>query len=288
MKLILGASSMNKYTIRKLFRIMFCGRYPFGLYRKYIIDTCSNGIIMKYNSTTDVGRSLFFYGSFEQSDIGYISNLIENNGHIIDVGANIGYHSICWSAMIPNYHVHSFEPGKETFDLLEFNVEKNQKNNIILMNVAVSDKSGIATFYHCSDDAYSSLKDTKRKEIVSTYEVKVITIDDYVKSHNLENVSFIKIDVEGLEHNVLIGAKETLLSKKPIVFCEIYAGSNSNENPLRTIHFIEALGYKPFILKDGKPEVFECHDDKYYNYLFMPIERLKTYGRKRQYISQGA
>lgn len=230
---------------------------------------------MKYNPRSDVGSSLFFNGSFEQSDIDYISNLIENTGHIIDVGANIGYHSICWSAQIPNHYVHSFEPGKETFDLLEFNVENNQKNNIILMNAAVSDKSGIATFYHCSDNAYSSLKDTKRKKIISTYKVQVITIDDYVKLNNLENVSFMKIDVEGFEHNVLIGAKDTLLSKKPIVFCEIYAGKNSNENPLRTIHFIEALGYKPFILKDGKSEVFECHDDNYYNYLFIPIERLK-------------
>ena len=271
---------MNKYTIRKLFRIIFCGRYPFRLYGNYIIDTCSNGVIMKYDPRSDVGSSLFFNGSFEQLDINYISNLIENTGHIIDVGANIGYHSICWSTMIPNYQVHSFEPGKETFDLLEFNVVKNQKNNIILVNAAVSDKSGIASFYYCSDNAYSSLKDTKRKEIVATYEVKVIKIDDYVKSHNLEKVSFLKIDVEGLEHNVLIGAKETLLSKKPIVFCEIYAGSNSNENPLRTIHFIEALGYKSFILKDGTPEVFECHDDKYYNYLFIPIEQLKIYERK--------
>lgn len=267
---------INKYNNRSAVRKILYGKFPFVLYKEYITEACANGVIMKYDPKSDVGINLFFKGSYEQANIDYISSMIENTGHIIDVGANIGYNSICWSIMHPNIFIHSFEPGKETFDLLKFNTQKNKRDNIILVNAAVSDKSGTAVFYHCSDNAYSSLKDTKRKEIVATYEVKVLTIDEYVKANDLEQVSLLKIDVEGLEHNVIVGAKDTLISKKPIVFCEIYSGLNSNENPIETIDFMEATGYRSFIMKEGKLEEFQYHNDKYYNYLFIPIEKLKS------------
>jgi FkbM family methyltransferase len=103
------------------------------------------------------------------------------------------------------------------FSELKFNVELNNLSNIcILNNVAVSDKEGTARLskYEAGGEVYGSLGsqnwDGWGKSIVGYEEVKVITIDKYIKEHNIDHVDLIKIDIEGAELLALRGAYKLL------------------------------------------------------------------------------
>ena len=138
------------------------------------------------------------------------------------------------------------------------------------MNIAISDSPGILEFYEAADDAYSSLKDTKRKNILRVHPVVVSSIDELISNLKLDRINFIKIDVEGFEHNVLKGMIKTLKIFKPTIFCEIYKGKNSNMRPEETIQMVCSNNYSAFVISDGRLVTYQSHDDSLYNYVFLP------------------
>lgn len=226
---------------------------------------------IEYNYNSDIGRNLFFNGSFEEKEIGFFSKklLSEEKPLIIDVGANIGLHSIIWGKLMPGCKIYAFEPSPDTSEVLERNIRRNfLSGNIVLIPKAVSDREGTATFYQCDDNAYSSLKDTKRKSIINTVQVPVTTVDRFIEEQGIKNISLIKIDVEGFEKEVVSGALDTMKKFKPDLFVEIFGGDSSNEDPEGTVELIASCGYKPYILVDGNPVPYVKHNDSNYNYYF--------------------
>lgn len=226
---------------------------------------------LTYDISTDIGRLLFLNRSFENEEITFISELLAKRGSctVIDVGANIGWHTISWAKACPLINLCAFEPSRNTVKYLKENIALNGvSKQVSVFEQAVSEECGMQYFYDCSDNAYSSLKDTKRKAVKERYEVKVTTIDDFVASSGITNLQFIKIDVEGFETEVLKGALKTLSGLKPDLFVEIYQGANSNEDPAKTISMLTDLGYKAYIFHKGQLLPFRSHNDKLYNYFF--------------------
>jgi hypothetical protein len=65
---------------------------------------------------------------------------------------------------------------------LERNISRNSlTGSVVVVPQAVSEKSGYETFFCCDDNAYSSLKDTQRKKVISSLQVPVTTIDEFVE-----------------------------------------------------------------------------------------------------------
>jgi len=223
-----------------------------------------------YDPSTDIGKSLFFFGQFERSDMELCKEYITENSIVLDIGANIGLHSIYFSGLVKEGCVLAFEPSLETFCLLANNVA--HISNIVPINLAVSDKGKIADFFHTSDNAYSSLMDTKRKEVVSVIKVPCMTVDDVVSGLCLDRVDFVKIDVEGMEFSVLRGMAEVISNHRPVIFCEIYKGTHSNQRPDETVRYLLERGYSAHVIYDGKLVEYEGHNDTFYNYLFLPSE----------------
>lgn len=98
-------------------------------------------------------------------------------------------------------------------------------------------------------------------------------VDDVVKSLNISRVDFVKIDVEGLELNVLNGMRQVISIHKPVIFCEIYTGKNSNSDPEATVRLVCSDGYSAYVMRNGELSPYESHDDNFYNYLFLPTGR---------------
>lgn len=227
---------------------------------------------MSYELKTDIGNSLYYKQMFEKKEIQFLEGLLKLkvDSVIFDVGANIGVHTIALAKM-KNVKVYSFEPSPYTRKILEYNLGINKlKTKAIIFPYAISNYSGTADFYHMTDNAYSSLKDTLRKKVDKSFKVDVITLDEFIKINEINRVDLIKIDVEGYENEVVLGARDTLRKFKPELFIEIYQGINSNKDPNATISFIKNLGYDAYILTDGEIQSFKEHSDKYYNYYFSP------------------
>jgi FkbM family methyltransferase len=221
-----------------------------------------------FDQATDIGGKLSSSGGFEKQEMDLCKEYITETSIVLDIGANIGLHSIYFSSLAKDGYILSFEPSLATFNVLVSNVANIA--NIVPINLAVSDEGTIRNFYHTSDNAYSSLIDTKRKEVVSTIKVPCMKVDDVVSGLHLNRVDFVKIDVEGLEFEVLKGMDEVISKYQPVVFCEIYKGKHSNQQPEETVQFLIERGYRALVMCKGKLIDYEKHNDALYNYLFLP------------------
>jgi FkbM family methyltransferase len=236
-----------------------------------IVDRLSV-VPLKYDLHSDVGKKIFLDGTFEEAEIRFLEQILDGlDGKvtIIDVGANIGLHSIRLTGIRNVEKAYAFEPSSDVADMLRHNIEVNAlASKIHVVRSAVSDSVGQASFYVCDDNAYSGLKNTQRKSVVSSPLVPVTTIDQFVRERGINNLALIKIDVEGFETEVIRGATDTLKRMTPELFVEIYKGVDSNPDPEGTVKLLISLGYNAYVFSQGRINRYVAHDDKHYNYYF--------------------
>jgi FkbM family methyltransferase len=168
-------------------------------------------------------------------------------GHVVfDIGANIGYYTVLASQQVgPTGRVVAFEPLARNVSYLYRHVRLNRAENVRLIPLGCSDRTGVALFRRGPDYATGSLTRGPRSSSALDELVGVTTVDDVVQELGLvPNV--LKIDVEGAEERVLKGAARTLDAAHPAVLVGVHS------EPLRAActSFLRALGY-------GEPVVCE-------------------------------
>jgi FkbM family methyltransferase len=152
-------------------------------------------------------------------------------GHILDIGANIGYTSSLFASSIdPQFKVHSFEPDASNFAMLQRFIERDRKGEIIVANcTAVGSSDGAIDFWHNPDHHgdHRVLTPSLKKTGVPAAQVSsvpVITIDSYVNANRIENqIRFVKIDVQGYELQVCKGMLSTMERNPDLVIALEYA-----------------------------------------------------------------
>jgi FkbM family methyltransferase len=146
---------------------------------------------------------------------GTLQNIVRNSKIIVDAGANIGCHSISYANFNPDATIYAFEPQKDIFDILETNKRLNNASNLICMNNALG---------HTSRDLYMNppLQTPDGINYAGTgvgsggEPTRMITID----SLNLPGLDFIKMDVQGSEGLIIMGAQKTIDAYSPIILFE--------------------------------------------------------------------
>jgi FkbM family methyltransferase len=138
-------------------------------------------------------------------------------GVVIDVGANVGSHSVNWAKKAQI--IHAFEPHPNTFNNLCANLLLHMSRNVSPYQIALGAYNGDAML----DDFDLTQKHFSMGAFVGqvgehSIKVPMRTIDSF----NFAPVHFIKIDTEGGEYEVLKGANVTLQRESPIVFVEIH------------------------------------------------------------------
>lgn len=124
-------------------------------------------------------------------------------GAILDVGANIGLAAAWFSREYPGRPIHCFEPLEENARMAKLNCAVATVNT-----VAVGREPGTVELRVDRDAVMASTIPWERA--VSKRSLAVITLDDYIRSERIERVAFLKIDTEGMELDVLDGARDVL------------------------------------------------------------------------------
>jgi FkbM family methyltransferase len=145
----------------------------------------------------------------------------------LDVGANVGIFSLFGSLYFDR--VYSFEPNPSIFERLNANIKLSGADHVSAMPMALSGQPGEMTLHvnptNHGGSTLNGFPENYKKALAEyewkTYQVKVTTLDDFVKANNITEVNLIKIDVEGHEQDVLRGATSLLKNMKPILFIEI-------------------------------------------------------------------
>lgn len=155
----------------------------------------------------------------------FMLEFAEEGETFIDVGAHVG----AWTLKLGKYfkNVFSYEPNPEAFNVLKQNIELNEMKNVDCINKAVGneDREIELTLYehpsHSTILTHHPMEDHCGK-IKDHVGVKMIRIDD----QHFDNVSLIKIDVEGYEVEVVKGALKTIEKFKPRLLIEIHSEEN--------------------------------------------------------------
>lgn len=193
----------------------------------------------------------------------FLINRLKAGSTFIDIGAHFGFYSRLAAKMVAQSgKVFSFEPSSQTFKVFQ----KNSLNhsNIVALNKAVSNKPGVLTFYEYPtlQSEYNTSKPlenlTESKPLV--VQIDAVSIDSEVLPKLRKEADgnvYIKIDVEGAEHDVLLGMNDLIGQLTPVVVIE-YFENYPTANYVDCVRFMSSKNYLPFIIdKDGqlKPTV---------------------------------
>ncbi len=149
---------------------------------------------------------------------------------VLDVGAHIGCFTLKAAKEAgPEGKVISFEPSSENFKLLSLNVNSNDYTNVNIFNVAAGSEPGTAKLHIGNRRGTNSLLPDAGAQQVGIEEVPIKTLDSVADELKLSKVSFVKIDVEGFELEVLKGARNILSSSHPSIAMETHDFGPSEE-----------------------------------------------------------
>jgi FkbM family methyltransferase len=194
--------------------------------------------VMAYNKNDIyIGRALDLYGEHTELELQVLGRLIPAGGTVIDVGANIGVHSVFFAKAVgPRGKVFAFEPQRQSFQLLSANAVLNGLTNLRCERAAVGPKRGEISVPDLDSDAANNFGGIALNREGKGESVPVVRLDDF----DLAACDLIKIDVEGMEAEVLAGARDTVILHAPLLYVE----NDRQENSAALIERLFSLDYR--------------------------------------------
>lgn len=189
---------------------------------------------------------------YEISMLQDIKNRLGADKVIIDVGANIGNHTVFFSKVCRAKKVYSFEPQLNIFNVLKKNVVLNEVDNIVqIYNMGLGKEHTSANITVLDENNYGMSKLNK----VKNGEIEINSLDN-ILIDKVTTIDMIKIDVEGMELEVLEGAKNILIKFKPIIYIE----AGTDEEFKNVLKFLECFNYKAIYRFNATPTYLFIHN----------------------------
>jgi FkbM family methyltransferase len=190
----------------------------------------------------------------ERQTCEWIEKFYKKGDTVYDIGANIGAVSLVSAAHLEKEClVYSFEPLPSSFNMLFKNIMINNFDKVIIpLNMALSNKVEIKTFYLTSIESGSSGHSVNKgdlpRELKKSMTVLTNTLDNLVNSYCIKRADHIKIDVDGIDYEVLLGGEKNILNDSTLK--TILIEKNGKEGKIRDLvkkyGFVEVefRGYK--------------------------------------------
>ena len=181
------------------------------------------GLKYKGNLNSHIDWNVYFWGSYEGGILKFLKHLTEkiNDPVFIDIGANVGQHSLFMSKYSKN--VISFEPYILVRTQFEENVKLNGISNITILPFGLSNKTEELEYFAPSSSnlgtgSFIETVNQSNKKLRS--KLQVVCGDEFFAEKGVEKIDIVKIDVEGYEKYVLEGLRQTLNETRPLILME--------------------------------------------------------------------
>jgi len=198
------------------------------------------GYIVYNRNDVYIGRAIERYGEYAEIEAALLRRFIRPGDVVIEAGANMGTHTLVFShAVGPTGFVYAYEPQRIVFQTLCANLALNSMVNVDARSAAVGAEAGFALI---PDIDYAHEGNFGGIEIGGFSEgrkVPKVTLDTDL---DLARLDLIKIDVEGMELDVLKGAEQLLRRFTPV----IYAENDRPEKSEALIRYLLLLNYRLF------------------------------------------
>lgn len=229
--------------------------------------TKRNNIFWSIDLNEGLDLYVFIFGKFEY-EITKKAKKLNLNSHfkIIDIGANFGIQSLQFAQAFKNSQIFAVEPTTFAFNKFKKNLLLNPKfsQQINLEKYFIAENSKnlpdkIYSSWNVVEDINSDEKHNLHKGVLKeTIGAKKIMLDEFVELKKINNVDFIKLDVDGHELSVLKSGK-SFLKKKPPIFMELapYLYRENGYLIDEMLDFIKSLNYKIYNIKSNKEISYE-------------------------------
>ena len=205
-----------------------------------------------------IDHNFYYWYPFAELETRYILNeILPLDANIIDVGSNVGLISIALVIDKPGRKVLAIEPSHIHAQRLLQNLQRLDLNNILLIQNPLSYRSG-----HLKGQIWES---NGIKRIKPNY--PYLTLDQVFSDWNQSKVDLVKIDTDGYELKILLGAKKLLRSTEAIFSIEKITSTSIFSTMVQNI-FMKIYGYKLITKLDGenfiyvKKKIFEITQHK--------------------------
>lgn len=201
------------------------GRYGYHLYNK-------NDIY--------IGKSVEKYGEFSEAEAMLFKQICKEGDVVLDVGANIGIHTLALSHFVGNTgRVYAFEPQPIVFQTLCANMALNSRINVNCYNMAVGERKGEVLMPDIDYSHRSNYGGVSADQFDIGQRIPVHALDAFL---DVRRLKFIKIDVEGMEQDVINGARGLIHSFKPAIYLE----NDRRDKSKALIEIMWGLGYEMY------------------------------------------
>jgi FkbM family methyltransferase len=190
---------------------------------KYVPETAvlkvNESMMLLFPKKGDIHTDLFLHKKREPICTEYLldSGVIKKDDIVLDIGANIGYYALVESQLVgKGGKVYAVEPVYSNYKLLEKNVELNNLENVSTYQFAFgADNTKAGIFVSNKSNLCAMTKEAVGGEILCVQNVVVMTVDEFVKDK--KPPTFIRMDVEGYEYEIIKGMSKTLRGKISIL-----------------------------------------------------------------------
>ncbi|MDB5150051.1 MAG: FkbM family methyltransferase [Mucilaginibacter sp.] len=195
-----------------------------------------------YGIELKIVDSVTFLNSYNEIFIDEIYKFIpKTTSVIIDCGANIGLASLYFKMYFPAAKVIAYEPDPEIFNTMQYNMLQFGFNDVVCFNEAISNKDGTTNFE--VEGGHSGMI-TQNKNASNVIQVKTVRLKTILE--NYENITFLKIDIEGHERSVFKDIADQL-SKVDYLFLEYHSFTDDSQNLDEILSIISKAGMRYYI-----------------------------------------
>jgi FkbM family methyltransferase len=201
------------------------------------LSKCRHGWMLYHDADQYIGRGLKKYGEFSEGEVALFRQLLRPGDLVVEAGANFGAHTVAMAKMVGEKGcIIAFEPQRLVYQAMVANVALNSLSHVVTMQAGLGAYQGtikVPVLNPAKEHNFGGFNISKHN---AGEEVPVKTID----SLNLSRCRLIKVDVEGMECEVLEGARNTIARIRPVLYVE----NDRVEHSQRLIALIQSFGYK--------------------------------------------
>jgi FkbM family methyltransferase len=188
---------------------------------------CRHGIMAFLRSDITIGRSLSLYGEFAECENRLMMELLQPGNTVIDVGTNVGTVALALARRVGSTgQIYAFEPQRPIFQAICATLALNGITHVKVFHAAVGAQKGEVQLPEIDINQPQNYGAVRIEAGQTDGEiVPLLPID----SLSLSSCHLIKIDVEGMDYSVLLGAEQTISRLRPYIYMEAKTGQNTQD-----------------------------------------------------------
>lgn len=223
-----------------------------------IIKNAKHGNFAFYLDDDPIGTCLFYYGEWAEQEFDVISKLVTPNTNCIDVGANIGTHTVWLSKHCPSGFIFAIEPQFYISQVLNTNITLNDCYNVVPLNIGIANTTGKMLVEVLHPTGLGNQQNYGQFSLLNQSTVERGVLIDIKKLDDIElydyPIGFMKLDCELLEAHVLQSANRIITEYKPNMYIEFNRVEGNDE----VLAILEDYGYNCYwhVYEKFKPDNF--------------------------------